>query len=242
VFTAAFFMLLTGKWVTAAVACGGLAVAFILIWTWSNDPEPRGEVDVGRDVILPSYMTGPASHAWWATVILMLVAGSLYLAFVFSYLYAWTVAPQFWPAAGAPLPPLQHAVRAAVLLLVAVATMFAASKALAVTRSGFAMLVGVSAAALIAALWLEAFGHWASGLRPDASGYAALVYLASALQLQIVAAIAVMACFVLARLAAGHLNDARRVTFESLALLTYYAAGQGLLGLLIVHGFPRGAA
>jgi len=91
-------------------------------------------------------------------------------------------------------------------------------------------------------LWIEALGHWRSGLWPDASGYAALVYLASALQLQIVGAIAVMACFVLARLAAGRLNQERRTTFESLALLTYYAAGQGLLGLVLVHGFPRGVA
>jgi cytochrome c oxidase subunit I+III len=76
-------------------------------------------------------------------------------------------------------------------------------------------------------------------LRPKASGYAALVYLASALQLQIVAAIIVVACVVLARLVCGRLSHTRRVTFEALALLTYYAAGQGLLGLLIVHGFPR---
>ena len=30
-------------------------------------------------------------------VVLMLVAGSLYLAYVFSYLYLWTVSPQVWP-------------------------------------------------------------------------------------------------------------------------------------------------
>ena len=95
IFTAAFFMLLTVKWVVVAVTCGVLAVALILIWTWSNDPEPLGSVDIGRGVSVPAYMTGPVSHAWWATVILMLVAGSLYLSFVFSYLYIWTVAPQF---------------------------------------------------------------------------------------------------------------------------------------------------
>ena len=80
--------------------------------------------------------------------------------------------------------------------------MFAADRALAVTRAGFAVLVGISTVALVAALWLEIAGHWTAGLRPDASGYAALVYLASALQLQIVGAIVVMACVVLARLVA----------------------------------------
>ena len=93
--------------------------------------------------------------------------------------------------------------------------------------------------ALVVALWLEVSAHWAAGLRPNSSGYAALVYLASCLQLQLVAAIAVLACFLLTRLACGRLSHARRATFEALALLTYYAVGQGLLGLLLVHGFPR---
>ena len=32
------------------------------------------------------------------------------------------------------------------------------------------------------------------------------------------------------------------MTFDTFALLAYYAAGQGLLGLLLVHGFPRAVA
>jgi cytochrome c oxidase subunit I+III len=239
VFTAAFFMLLTVKWVGVATACGVLAIMFIVIWTWSNDPEPVGKVDIGRGAAVPAYMTGPTSHAWWATVILLLVAASLYFAFVFSYLYVWTIAPQFWPEPATPVGPMANVAGAATLLLIAAGAMFAAAKALAVTRAGVASLVALSAVALVAALWLEIAGHWGSGLRPEASGYAALVYLASALQLQVVGAIAVLACVVLARVACGRLTTTRRVTFEALALLTYYAAGQGLLGLLVVHGFPR---
>jgi cytochrome c oxidase subunit I+III len=242
VFTAAFFMLLTVKWVVVAVTCGVLAVAFILIWTWSNDPEPLGSVDIGSGVSLPAYMTGPVSHAWWATVILLLVAGSLYLSFVFSYLYIWTVAPQFWPGEGASVSSPGAALLAALLLSTAAGAMFAAGKMLARSRPVFTVMVASSAAALGGALYAEIAGHWEAGLRPDASGYAALVYLASVLQLQIVGAIVVLACVVLARLAAGRLDTFRRVTFESLSLLTYYAAGQGLLGLLVVHGFPRGLA
>ena len=243
IFTAAFFMLLTVKWVTVALVCGVLAIAFILAWTWSNDPEPVGVVDIGKGVRVPAYMTGPTSHAWWATVILLLVAGSLYFAFVFSYLYLWTVAPQFWAASGTGGTPALHAWGAAILLIMAAGAMFAADKVLASARAGlFAILVCASSAFLLLALGLEIAGHWGSGLRPDVSGYAALIYLASALQLQIVAATAVMAGVVLARLVYGRLSHARRVTFEALALLTYYCAGQGLLGLLVVHGFPRGLA
>jgi cytochrome c oxidase subunit I+III len=63
--------------------------------------------------------------------------------------------------------------------------------------------------------------------------------MASALQFEMVAAIVIFGLFVIARCAAGRLDAERRVTYESLALLTYYAVGQGFLGLLLVHGFPR---
>jgi cytochrome c oxidase subunit I+III len=241
-FTAAFFMLLTVKWVTVALLCGVLAIAFILVWTWSNDAEPVGIVDIGLGTKVPAYMTGATSHAWWATVILMLVAGSLYLAFVFSYLYVWTVAPQSWPDETQPLPALLRPFAAAALLAIAAACTFAADKMLPRSRAAFAGLVTLSVIALLAALAVEASSHWQGGLRPDASGYAALVYLASALQFQLVCAIVIMGAYVLARLAAGRLHHARRVTFETLALLVYYTAGQGLLGLLLVHGFPRAVA
>ena len=237
VFTAAFFMLLTVKWVTAALICGALAIAFVLIWTWGNDPEPLGDVDIGLGTKVPAYMTGPTSHAWWAAVILVLVAGSLYLSFVFSYLYLWTVAPQGWSSAALPAPAWPLA--AAALLAVSAASAGAASRLLRQSRLLCAVALLVALASLGASSWIELAAHWRSGLRPETSGYAALVYLASALQLQIVAALAIMGLDLLARLAAGRADNVRRVTFDCLALLIYYAAGQGLLGLLLVHGFPR---
>ena len=243
IFTAAFFMLLTVKLVTIAVACGVLAIAFILVWTWGSDPEPLGDVDIGGGITLPTYVRGPVSHAWWAVVILMLVAGSLYLAFVFSYLYIWTVAPQDWSAGGTQgLPASALAYAAAGLLALTAACTYVAGKILPRSRTGFAALMLLAVLALPASLAMEIAGHWESGLRPDASGYAALVYLASVLQLQMVAAVVIIGFYTLTRFAAGRLHDARRVTFDTFALLAYYAAGQGLLGLLLVHGFPRAVA
>ena len=140
------------------------------------------------------------------------------------------------PHQAAPL----HA--AACLLALGAACTYAAGKVLPRSRAGFTALMLLAVLALPAALALEVTGHWGSGLRPDTSGYAALVYLASVLQLQIVAAVVIIGLYTLARLAAGRLHDARRVTFDTFALLAYYAAGQGLLGLLLVHGFPRAVA
>jgi cytochrome c oxidase subunit I+III len=101
------------------------------------------------------------------------------------------------------------------------------------------VLILVAVVALSASLGIETLGHWQYGLRPDGSGYAAMVYLAAALQVELVVALLVAAFYVLARLAAGRLDGARPVTFESFALLLHYTVGQGLLGLLLVHGFPR---
>jgi len=48
-----------------------------------------------------------------------------------------------------------------------------------------------------------------------------------------------MGLFTLARHLAGKLDGRRRVTFDNYRLLYHYAVGQSLLGLLLVHGFPR---
>ena len=242
VFTAAFFMLLTVKYYMTALTCGVLAVALILVWSWSNDREPLGDVDIGRGTVIPSYASGPTSHAWWAVVIFMLVAGSLYLAYVFSYLYIWTVAPQGWANAVIAGPASQWPVLSAGLLILAAAAVTVASRVLGRSASGFIALVVVGITSLSAALMTEVGGHWNAGLRPDASAYGALVYLASFLQFEIVAAVVISGLYVIVRAVADRVNAERRVTFDVLMLLSYYAIGQGLLGLALVHGFPRVAS
>lgn len=103
VFTAAFFLLLTVKMVTIATICGVLAIAFILVWAWGLDPGPsKGMIEIAKGVRLPTYMSGPTSHSWWAMVVLMFVAASLYLAYVFSYLFLWVVSPEVWAPIGSP--------------------------------------------------------------------------------------------------------------------------------------------
>jgi cytochrome c oxidase subunit I+III len=242
VFTAAFFLVLTVKWVVVAVICGVLAIAFCLAWAWQLDPAPTPPVDIGAGIKLPTAMTGPSSHAWWAMVVLMLVAGSLFVSYVFSYLYLWTVAPQVWPASGAALPDLRWPGVSALLMLGSIGLLMAAGRALPAPQRRtlrLPLLLVCGTAALIGGVVLEIVGHWESGLRPTDSSYAAMVYMASALNAQLAAAIAVMAAFVVARHVAGKLDAIRRVPFECTALLIYYTAGQGLFGLVLVHGFPR---
>jgi cytochrome c oxidase subunit I+III len=48
-----------------------------------------------------------------------------------------------------------------------------------------------------------------------------------------------MAAFAIARHVAGKLDRVHKATLENASLLLYYTVAQALLGLLIVHGFPR---
>lgn len=241
IFTAAFFMLLTVKAVSLATICGGLAIIMILVWMWDSDPEPLKEADVGGGVQLPTYATGPLSHSWWALIVLILVAASLYLAFFFSYLYLWTVSPQFWPI-NAALVPAYSAVLSACLLLAGSAIIVIAGRVLRrkpLRSRLFELLTGLAAALLLAVLLAEVYAQWRLGVRPEANIHGALAAMVAVLQLQLTLPVFIMAGFAIARSVRRRLNGARSVVFDNLSIFYHYTAGQGLLGLLLVHGFPR---
>ena len=241
VFTAAFFMLLTVKWVTVA----------------RRVRRPRHrlylDLDLGQRSRAPwqcryrlrhqgaGLCDRPDSHAWWAVVILMLVAGSLYFAFVFSYLYLWTVAPQAWSERdGTPCIGLADRRRPHCSPSRLQAPMLPAACSPS-SRLLCAVALLVALGSLGASLWVEFAAHWRGGSetgnkRVRGSG---LPGIGSA-----------TADRRSTRHHGSHTcsraspperaDDARRVTFDCLALLIYFAAGQGLLGLLLVHGFPQG--
>ncbi|CAN7622203.1 cbb3-type cytochrome c oxidase subunit I [Bosea sp. LjRoot237] len=240
VFTAGFFLLLTVKAIALALACGVAAVVSMLVWMRDSDPPPAGTVDVGGRVRLPTYVSGPDSHSWWAMIVLILVAAALYLSYLFGYLYLWTVAPQQWAEWGS-LPPAGWVWASLLLMVGSAGCLFSAHRLLGADRlrGAVALLVAAGIAALLGALGLDLWSHWRSGLRPQASGYAAMVYANAVLQAELAAAIVVMAGFAIYRVLTGQLDQVRRVVFDNLVLLWSYCLGQGLIGLALTHGFPR---
>lgn len=241
VFTAGFFLLLTVKAVVLAGLCGVGAIIAIMRWMWECDQAPAGEIDIGGSIRLPSYASGPVSHSWWAMVVLMLVAAALYLSYLFGYLYLWTVAPQFWPAR--EQVAALSALLVPMVLLIVSGMLLEASRRLLDGGGGrhgtIAVLLLLGAIALVGALGVDILQHWRAGLRPQASGYAAMVYANAALQAQIAGAVLLTAGFAAARLATGQVDRIRRVVFDNLALLWAYSLGQAAFGLLLTHGFPR---
>ncbi|MBA3449462.1 MAG: cytochrome ubiquinol oxidase subunit I, partial [Pseudaminobacter sp.] len=203
----------------------------------------KGNVDIGGGISLPTYMAGPGSHSWWAMVVLMFVAGSLYLSYVFSYLFLWTVSPQVWAPAGSPALPWLGWPGLSVVLLLAGSGLIAAAQRLlppaGMFRTAVAVLNFLALACLVGSLGVEIAGHWRTGLSPSETAYGAMVYMAAVLFGQLTLAVVLMGGFVIARHIAGKLDRERRVGFENMALLYHYTVAQSLFGLALVHGFPR---
>jgi cytochrome c oxidase subunit I+III len=244
VFMAAFFLLLTVKWVVVAMACGIAAVVFCVVWAWQLDPAPGTDpIHIGGSIRLSTYVSGPRSHAWWAMVILVLVGGSLYLSYLFSYLYLWVVSPDMWALQGASaLPAAVWPLGSGVLLTAGLLALAHAGVRLPIPgASGKAACLSLFAAGLLlaAALAIDLLSHWQSGLRPHFNAYGAMVYMGGLLNLQVVAAVIIMLAFACTRLLTGRLDRIRRVSFETMAILYLFAVGQSGLNLFLTHGFPR---
>src|SRR5690606_31737821 len=99
VFTAGFFILMTIQAYTPALISGALAIPSILRWLWETDrPVADREVDIGGGIRLSTYATGPGTHGWWATVILLIVIFMIFLMTIFSFLFLYGIHPEYWSA------------------------------------------------------------------------------------------------------------------------------------------------
>jgi cytochrome c oxidase subunit I+III len=237
VFTAAFFLLLTGKFTIVASLCGVVAVAAILVWSWGNDPGPRRPEDVGGGLMLPVNVTGRKSHAWMATVILNIVLFNIFASVIFAYLFLWS-APAAWPSAAGALPALL-APALAILLLLAGSLLAAVSKRLiSRSRAVTALLQLLTGPLLVAGAIVPLLAHWEAGLRPDVHSYGAVVFTLLSLLAVLTAAVLVICLYCVVRIAAGRLDHNRRLTLEVSAMMTHYAVFQGVATVLFIHAMP----
>ena len=236
VLTAAFFMLLTVKLVAIAIACGIGAIASLLHWGWHLDPKPLpAQVDIGGGIALPAYVSGPVSQAWWAMVVLMLVSASLFGCAIFSYLYLWIVNPDQWPDAGR-LPDARYAIAGIGLFAASSLAFGFANRRLRHDRSpipGLALAIVLGLAGYAAELLAQ------RSVDPTASGYGAMVYVFLVLGGFFLTTIVIMAALCIARRLAHRLDNQWRVTFDNARIFWHYVAAQSIVGLVLVHGFPR---
>ncbi|KRC86103.1 cytochrome c oxidase subunit 1 [compost metagenome] len=238
--TAGFFLLLTFKLLPLAAAFGVLAVASLWRWLWDADTGPDlPPVDIGGGLRIPMMCSGSASHSSWATVLLVIVCASMFGSLLFSYLFLWTAGPQAWPKSGG-LPSPVWPLLSACLLAGAAALAAGAAHRLKQGRQSFLRWSLPLAMVLLAAsAGVELNAHWQTGLRPQASAYAAAVYAVAGLQAAFAALAAMMGLFTVARSMAGRLSATRRAAFDTTMMMWQYTVAQGLAGLALVHVFPR---
>ena len=238
VFTAGFFLLLTIQAYTPAVVSGVLAVAAMIKWLWQTDrPVALEAVDVGGGIRLPTYVTGPRTHGWWALVILLIVIGMIFLMTVFSYLYLYGVHPEFWrspPDLWWLLPILVGYGGAAALAMLA-RRLLAREKTTLWTPP---TLMSFAALGLLCAVLIE-FRSWnAAGLDPQLSGQGAMVYAFVSLQALVTAVAVLMTAYLAARNSRGLVTRPRNNTFDLTTIFLVYAAAQGTIGTLLARLFP----
>jgi cytochrome c oxidase subunit I+III len=235
VFTAGFFLLLTVQFYWPAVISGLLALGAVLCWVWELDlPVKQKTADIGAGIVVPAYASGSRSHGWWGVMTLIVVMAMIFVMLVFSYIYLWSQRPHMFPPVG-DLAPMWLGM---ILYGVAVALTLAARQVYVSSPPAAVLLAVAGAAAIAGAAGIDAAAAWSAGVRPQTDAYGALVFAFLSWQGIFVAVTAMMALYLLARLAAGLLVRERSMTMECVVLFTAYSAMQGVAGLLITKGFP----
>jgi len=215
-------------------------MAGFLYWLWTgtdHGPLPVEQGDIGGGIVLPTYATGPVTTSWWAVVSLMLVSGTSYACLIGTYLFLWLVNGDARWTAQVPLT-LPGGV-ALLAYLASGGAMLLASSSLQRRPVLVTALVPAALLLLLAGLAADGYALWGAGLRPAAHAHAASCYALVAWQGTHVAVATVMAPYVVARRWAGLLDGRRRVTFDVVLLFWLYTVGQGAVGLVLLHGFPR---
>ena len=100
-------------------------------------------------------------------------------------------------------------------------------------------LIGIALVLVSAASAADLAAQWRAGLSPSAHAYGAAVYAIVSYQIFFVLTTLIMGLYTIARWLAGKLDSVRRTTFDNTMLFWYYTLGQGLVGIVVVHGFPR---
>ncbi len=238
-FTAGFFLLLTEQAYWPSVVSGVLAIYCIMTWAWSLDrPLPQKTVDIGAGIRAPTYVSGPASHGWWAMVITLVVGGMVLAMSAFSYVFLWSRNPQSWA------PPPEVASLAMLLAMNAAGVLLAWSACRVLrtegrVRAALATLLMLLAVGLVGGAWGLDLSAWhATGLDPTVNAQGATVYAFMAWQGFFVSVAGLMGLFLLLRWMAGLVRADCPSTVDLIALFVAYTAGQGAFAGLLLRLFP----
>jgi len=237
IFTAGFFMLLTVKASGVGVACGVLAVLCVLRWLWETDRQVADvQVDAGAGIRLPTYVTGPNTHGWWAMIVLLVVIGMIFLMTLFSYVYLFGVHPQFWIAP----PDWGWIVPIFGLYAIGVGAAWLARRSMAKGARLWtpAVLLLTGSLALTAGAAIDLWSWRSLGIDPEFTSQAALIH-AFAVEQALLCAIGVLfALYIAARTSRGLVTRPRNTSVDLATIFLVYAAAQGCATALVTRALP----
>ena len=238
IFTAGFFVQLTIQAYGSAVASGVLAILSVLRWLWETDrPVAVESADIGAGIRLPTYVTGPSTHGWWAMIVLLIVIGMIFLMTVFSYLYLYGIHPSFWTSPPDPLwlAPILIGFAAAIGLALLARRLLTRERTTLWTPP---TLILFAAGGLIMSFGADLWSWRLTGLRPELSGQAATVHAFIGLQGILTAVSVLMALYLAIRNSRGLVTRPRNNSFDLTVLFLTYTAAQGALAASLVRLFP----
>jgi cytochrome c oxidase subunit I+III len=237
-FTAGFFLLLTVQAYVPAIVCLPLAILSVLRWLWDTDRQvPQKQVDVGAGIMLPTYVTGPSAHGWWAIVCVLVVAGMIFLMAVFGYLFLFGIHPSFWTTPTErwwALPIIGLYGSGALLVL------FGRRLLRRSTSTTWSPVAAILFACLFvsAGLAMDWFSWRTQGMDPELTSQGALSHAMLALQAQLVGVVLLMGAYLAARTARGLVSKPANTTFDVISLFLLYTAFQGAATAALLRFVP----
>ena len=238
--TGGFFILGTYHRWWLALASLVLAVGFICWWLWTGTariPE-KDEKDVGLELKLPIYVSGPASIGWWAMLITMLADLTAFMSLVFGYFFFWTIhddfPPEPSPGPGVFWPTLGGGLLLGAWILTVLARRWNRGDR---TKAFYAALCLAIALAVAGGGALVA-GPWITGLKPESDVYPATVWLLVLWTVFHVAVGVIMQLYCLARRLAGRMTARHDIDIVNVALYWHFTALTALMTVAVIAGFP----
>jgi cytochrome c oxidase subunit I+III len=229
-------------WLAAAAFLGTIASLWHWLWTTGDDDAPPA-IDAGESgaqpLVLPTQSAGTQSPGWWGTAIFLLVDASLYGSLIFAFFYLWLLAPQ-WPPPDHALPGLVlPALGAAILVAGSLAVHWARRCNARARPDGGRTGLALGGVLLVAFLVTQVLILFEYGHVPQSHAYASLLYVLVGFQGVHAAIALLMAVFVWLRIRLGRVDATRRRDFQVLTLFWHFTTGLWLIGLVLVHAFPR---
>lgn len=231
-----FFALTFHAWILS-IAAAVLTLACLTRWLWDTDPAPGHRLHaVGHGLELPDVPVGGPSHAHFATRLVLIVDGLVFICFAFALCYLAPSGPA-WTFPRGELPVVLPLTEALIGWLASAAFVeMAASSRLATPGQQWSLRFRLAAALAIAAMSMLAF--WAglsqTGVEPVMQARAALCHVLMWYQVLHFTLLALLVAFTLARSLAGRLAPDRRFVLDCLRTVWRCSAAQATAAIVLI--------